>query len=45
VVRNKKVTDDMIEEAEDNGMVILSSPYSMFKACGLLYDAGIKPLY
>ena len=36
VVRNKKVTEDM---------VILSCPYSMFKACGLLYNAGIKPLY
>ena len=45
VVRNKKVTDDMIELAEDDDMVILSCPYSMFKACGLLYDAGIKPLY
>ena len=45
VVRNKKVTDDMLELAEDNDMVILSCPFSMFKACGLLYDAGIKPLY
>ena len=45
VARNKKVTDDMIELAEDDDMVILSCPYSMFKACGLLYDAGIKPLY
>lgn len=45
VVRNKKVTEDMIELAEDDDMVILSSPYSMFKACGLLYEAGIKPLY
>lgn len=45
VVRNKKVTEDMLELAEENDMVILSCPFSMFKACGLLYDAGIKPLY
>ena len=45
VVRNKKVTDDMLELAEDNDMVILSCPFSMFKACGLLFQAGIKPLY
>lgn len=45
VVRNKKVTDDMIELAEDNDMVILSCAYSMFKVCGMLYEAGIKPLY
>ena len=45
VVRNKKVTEDMIELAEDDDMVILSCAYSMFKVCGLLYEAGIKPLY
>ena len=45
IVRNKKVTDDMIELAEEDDMVILSCGYSMFKTCGLLYDAGIKPLY
>lgn len=45
VVRNKKVTEDMLELAEDNDMVILSCAYSMFKVCGLLYEAGIKPLF
>ena len=45
VVRNKKVTEDMLELAEDNGMVILSCAYSMFKVCGMLYEAGIKPLF
>ena len=45
VVRNKKVTEDMIELAEDDDMVIMSCAYSMFKACGLLYENGIKPLY
>ena len=45
IVRNKKVTEDMLELAEDNDMVILSCAYSMFKVCGLLYQAGIKPLF
>lgn len=45
IVRNKKVTDDMIELAEDNDMVILSCAYSMFKVCGMLYEAGVKPLF
>lgn len=45
IVRNKKVTEDMLELAEDNDMVILSCAYSMFKVCGMLYQAGIKPLY
>ena len=44
-VRNKKPTDDMIELAEDNDMVLISTSYSMFRTCGLLYDAGVEPLY
>ncbi len=45
IVRNKKVTEEMIELAAENDMVIISCAYSMFKTCGLLYEAGIKPLY
>ena len=44
-VRNKKPTEDMIELAEDNDMVLIATSYSMFKTCGLLFDSGIEPLY
>ncbi|MCR4660239.1 MAG: hypothetical protein K5650_08095 [Bacteroidales bacterium] len=44
-VRNKKPTDDMLELAEENDMVLMACEYSMFKACGLLYEAGLQPLY
>ena len=44
-VRNKKPTEDMIELAEDNDMVLICTAYSMFKTCGILYQAGMKPLY
>ncbi len=44
-VRNKKPTEDMIELAEDNDMVLICSTYSMFKTCGLLWELGMKPLY
>ena len=44
-VRNKKPSEDMVELAEENGMVLLATAYSMFKTCGLLYEAGVKPLY
>jgi len=44
-VRNKEVTPEMIELAEDGDMVVLRSPFSMFKTSGILYGAGIKPLY
>lgn len=44
-VRNKKPTEDMVELAEENDMVLIATAYSMFKTCGLLYEAGVKPLY
>ncbi|MEZ7884945.1 MAG: hypothetical protein QMB39_06770 [Bacteroidales bacterium] len=45
MARNKEVTDEMKELAEENDLLIIKSPYSMFKCSGLLYNAGIKPVY
>jgi len=45
IVRNKKVSDNIIELATALNMVLLESPYSMFKASGILYSNGLKPLY
>ncbi len=44
-VRKKKPTEEMIELAEDEGMVLMECDYSMFKTCGLLWEAGLKPIY
>ena len=44
-VRNKKATDEMIELADENKMVLIECGYSMFKTSGLLYNAGLKPLF
>lgn len=44
-VRGKAVTDEMTSLAEDNGMVVIRTDYSMFKTSGILYGAGIKPVY
>ncbi|MCK9219995.1 MAG: DRTGG domain-containing protein [Bacteroidales bacterium] len=44
-VRNKKVTEEMIRIARENKMIIIQSPYSMFKVSGILYNAGIKPVF
>ncbi|OHD22978.1 MAG: hypothetical protein A2Y38_21930 [Spirochaetes bacterium GWB1_59_5] len=41
-VRGKAVPKDMIAEAERNGMAIMTTKYSMFLACGRLYEAGIR---
>ena len=44
-VRNKKPSADMIELAEENDMVLIACEYSMFKTCGLLFEAGLYPLF
>jgi len=44
-VRNKKVTDEMIELAEENEMVLIETSLSMFRTSGILFNLGIQPLY
>jgi len=43
--RGKQATAEMLQLAEENGIVIIESPYSMFKCAGLLYAAGLQPVY
>ena len=44
-VRNKKVTGEMIRLAQENDLLLMEFPGTMFKASGILYNAGIKPVY
>lgn len=41
-VRGKGPSKDMIETARESGMILLSTNYSMFIACGRLYEAGLR---
>jgi predicted transcriptional regulator len=43
--RGKEVSSDMIELAQENGIVLIQSEYSLFRISGLLYEAGIKPVF
>lgn len=45
LVRNKKASAEMLDLAKENKMCILESPYSLFKSSGLLFRAGLKPIY
>ena len=45
IVRNKNITLDMIELAKESGIVLIRSPFSLFKASGVLYEKGLKPVY
>ena len=40
-VRGKKPSDDIIEFARDNGIVVLASEERMYPACGKLYANGL----
>jgi predicted transcriptional regulator len=43
-VRNKKPSQEIIEMAREEGILLLSTPYSMFVSCGRLYDRGLTGL-
>ena len=45
LVRDKKAPEEMIALAQENDMVLLSTPFSMFKTAGLLFSAGLCPVY
>ncbi len=44
-VRNKTVSEDMIKLAQDNGIVLIESPYTLFRVSGVLFSMGLKPVY
>lgn len=45
LVRNKQMSPEVLKLAAENKMVILQSPFSMFRAAGVLSAAGLKPVY
>ena len=40
-VRGKDPTDSMVELAVERGLVLMSTNYRMFPACGILYSNGL----
>ncbi len=44
-VRNKKPTKDMVSLAKEQDITLMVTPYSMFKTSGILYQAGLHPVY
>ncbi|HEX2920022.1 MAG TPA: DRTGG domain-containing protein [Bacteroidales bacterium] len=45
IARDKKVNNEIISLAQENNIVLIQSPYSVFRISGELYKAGIKPLF
>jgi hypothetical protein len=45
IARDKEVGVEMISLAETSDIVLIKSAYSLFRISGLLYEAGIKPIF
>jgi predicted transcriptional regulator len=45
LARNKKASPEMVQLAEENKIVLLESPFSIFRISGILYTNGIKPVF
>ena len=43
--RNKRASQEMIDLANEVGLVLLETPYSIFRASGILYNNGRPPVY
>jgi predicted transcriptional regulator len=43
LVRGKKPDSGVIKLAKEKGIPLLSTEYSMYEACGILYSKGLKP--
>ncbi|MBE6022757.1 MAG: hypothetical protein E7231_05935 [Cellulosilyticum sp.] len=41
-VRGKQPTQDMIDLANERGIVLLSTLMPLYPACGILYEAGLQ---
>lgn len=41
-VRGKKPTEEMIAFANEREIILMSTSYPLFVACGILYEAGLK---
>ena len=41
-VRGKRPDEEIIAEAVENNIPVLSTEYTLFEACGILYQAGVR---
>ncbi len=40
--RGKIPSDDIVEQADEQGLVVITTPETAFTTCGLLYEAGLR---
>ncbi|WP_347838312.1 hypothetical protein [uncultured Draconibacterium sp.] len=45
LARNKKASPEMIELANEIGLVLLETAFSIYRSSGVLYENGLEPVY
>lgn len=45
VVRGKQVPESIVQIARENDIVLIASPYTMYRASGLLFGDGLRAIY
>ena len=45
LARNKTATPEMIELANETGLVLLETPYSIYRSGGVLFKSGLDPVW
>lgn len=43
--RGKSINNEIIQLATENNMVLITTPYSVFRVSGILYQLGIQPVF
>jgi len=44
-VRDKEITPNMIRLAQESDIILMQTRHTMFWVCGVLYKAGMVPVY
>ncbi|MBQ3552644.1 MAG: hypothetical protein IJA35_05815 [Clostridia bacterium] len=43
-VRGKQPTADIVEEAADSDIMLMTTDHTLYESCGMLYGAGLPPV-
>jgi hypothetical protein len=44
IVRGKQQNDEIVEMGRDFGITVLTTPLTMYEACGVLYREGMRSI-
>ncbi|TCN67546.1 hypothetical protein [Acetobacteroides hydrogenigenes] len=44
-VRDKQIGEDIVNLGRDLGVILLRTKFSMYKTAGLLFNAGLQPVF